>query len=227
MKTAYRLELVSFDICPYVQRSIITLLHKKAPFELSFIDLAEPPKWFNEISPLGKVPLLRVTRDGSPKTTTLFESAVINEFVDEVTEGQLSLEDPLNKALERAWIEVSGELFGLFYAISVAKDENELQEPRSDLWEILRQVEKNLPGGKTFRGEEFSLVDSAFAPLFMRMDLFPSLRTAQEWAELPKVKAWSNALLDLPEVQDSVIPDFKSKMKAYLMEEGSLLAREF
>ena len=54
------LKLISFDLCPYVQRAAIILTEKGVPFERVTIDLANKPGWFLEISPLGKVPLLRV-----------------------------------------------------------------------------------------------------------------------------------------------------------------------
>ena len=67
------IELISFDLCPFVQRSVITLLEKDIPFKRTNIDLANKPDWFLQISPLGKVPVLKI--DGN----ILFESAVINE----------------------------------------------------------------------------------------------------------------------------------------------------
>ncbi len=50
--------LVSFDICPFVQRSAITLEERQVPHELEYIELANPPDWFSAASPLGKVPIL-------------------------------------------------------------------------------------------------------------------------------------------------------------------------
>ena len=76
------LELVSFKLCPFVQRSVITLKRKAAPYSIRYVDLADPPDWFLALSPARKVSLLVV--DG---TDVVFESAVINEFVDEVTPG--------------------------------------------------------------------------------------------------------------------------------------------
>ena len=84
-----KLRLVSFKICPFVQRAVITLKYRNVPFEITYIDLKDPPDWFQEISPLGKVPVLLV--DDSP----LFESAVINEYLDEITGGGLLPSDPL------------------------------------------------------------------------------------------------------------------------------------
>ena len=84
-----QLELISTRRCPFVQRSLITLNYKNIEHQMTFVDLDNPPAWFSEISPFGKVPLLRVDKD-----TVIFESAVINEFLDEITPGQLHPTDP-------------------------------------------------------------------------------------------------------------------------------------
>ena len=77
------LQLISFKTCPFVQRAVITLKHKNIDFDITYIDLAEPPDWFLELSPLQKVPVLKVDDE------VLFESAVINEYLDEITGGDL------------------------------------------------------------------------------------------------------------------------------------------
>jgi len=91
------LELISFNVYPFVQRSVITLIHKNCDYKITFIDVSNPPDWFLEISSLGKVPVLKV--DGKE---VLFESAVINEFIDDVTPGTLKPSDPLTLAKNRA-----------------------------------------------------------------------------------------------------------------------------
>ena len=63
--------LISHDLCPYVQRAVITLAEKRVPFERTYVDLANKPEWFRQISPLGKTPVLKVDDQ------VLFESAVI------------------------------------------------------------------------------------------------------------------------------------------------------
>src|SRR5438128_4732575 len=67
-----KLTLVSHKLCPYVQRAVIALAEKQVPFERIDIDLADKPEWFKAISPLGKVPLLRVSTDSGE--AALFES---------------------------------------------------------------------------------------------------------------------------------------------------------
>src|SRR3954471_2724596 len=93
-------KLVSFPICPYVQRAVITLKFKKVPFEIEYIDLKNKPEWFLKLSPLGKVPILIIDNGKE----VIFESTVINELLDEVTPPATLSKDPVIKAKERAWI---------------------------------------------------------------------------------------------------------------------------
>ena len=106
-----KLRLISFPLCPYVQRAAIVLAEKGVPFERVDIDLSNKPDWFLKLSPLGKVPVLVVTGEDG-REEVLFESAVIAEYLDEVLEPKLLPSDPLEKARHRAWIEFgSGTCF--------------------------------------------------------------------------------------------------------------------
>lgn len=221
------LELVSFDICPYVQRSVITLLHKKVDFKITYIDLQSPPEWFPKRSPLGKVPLLFVREAEGSEPVTLFESAVINEFVDEITPPALTPREPLRRAFERAWIEVGSELLGSLFSITMAGSDEDRKEARDELWSTMDRLEDILPGGKTFRGSEFSLVDSAYAPLFTRLQMFKPMVQDPHWqSKLPKTRRWAESLVELREVRESVIPEFKQKFASYLKLRGNPWAEQ-
>ena len=50
-----RFKLISFKLCPYVQRAAIVLLEKGVPFHRININLAAKPDWFLNMSPNGKV----------------------------------------------------------------------------------------------------------------------------------------------------------------------------
>lgn len=86
------LELISFKTCPFVQRVAIILLEKNIPFKTTYIDLHNKPDWFLKISPMGKVPVLRVNE------YTLFESAVINEYLNETYPPVMHPDDPIQKS---------------------------------------------------------------------------------------------------------------------------------
>ena len=97
-----QLTLVSFDLCPYVQRAAIVLAEKGVAFTRLDVDLADKPEWFKAISPLGKVPLLKIGDD-----TVLFESGPIVEYLDEVHGAPLHPRDPLARARHRGWMELA------------------------------------------------------------------------------------------------------------------------
>jgi glutathione S-transferase len=70
-----KLELISFKLCPFAQRALISLNVQKIDFKMTYINPMDPPDWFKEISPTGQVPLLKVDDQ------VIFESLVFAVFV--------------------------------------------------------------------------------------------------------------------------------------------------
>ena len=211
------IELISFRLCPFVQRSVIVLLEKGIEFKTTYIDLSSKPGWFLAISPLGKVPVLRVGDE------TLFESAIINEFLDEITPPSLHPAIPLDKARHRSWIEFSSEAIMNCYRLMMARDRDTFEETREKLTAQMLLVEKQVTG-PLFAGSSFCLVDSAFAPLFMRIQLMEKLGLPSLMEECPKVTVWAEQLLARPSVQNSVVSDFDQRFKEHFKESGSYLS---
>ena len=211
------IELISFKTCPFVQRAAITLGYKNVEHKITFIDLAEPPEWFLEISPLGKVPVLMV--DGE----VLFESAVINEYLDEITGGDLQPKDSLARAKNRAWIEVASNMLGNSYMMKTATDQENYEKYRDQLVSHLHRVEKRLGDGPWFNGKQFSLADTAFAPLFAHNAVANYRFSVIDPVTMPKVDAWSKRLLALPAVKNSVVAEFEDLYLAALEHGNSYL----
>ncbi len=210
------LELVSFKLCPYVQRAVIALKEKQVSYDITYIDLAEPPEWFLQISPLGKVPLLKV--DGE----VLFESAVISEFIDETTEGSLHPEDALQRAKNRGWIEYASSCLEVIFTLNTSSDHDEFDEAVATMTERLTKLEEVIESSPYFNGEQFSLVDAAFAPLFMRLDLLEKLASVTTCSGLPKVCAWRDQLLQRESVQNSVVEEFPTIYRGMLKMKGGV-----
>lgn len=213
-----KLEVVSAVLCPFVQRSIITLRYKEADFKITHIDLKNKPSWFSDISPLGKVPILRVNDQ-----ITIFESAVINEFVDETIGAPIMPQDPIQRALDRGWIQFGAELFGLHYMMTLEQNPVELEAKIAKLFLELSKLEKTVSQGPYFHGDTFSLIDTSWAPLFMRLFLSRTLAKDARWAAIPKVHKWGLELVKIPAVQQSVVSDFSEQFLAYCAENKSLL----
>lgn len=201
--TAPRLELVSFKTCPFVQRAAIVLHEKAMPFEITYIDRTNRPDWFLKISPLGKVPLLKVD------DSILFESAVIAEYLDEVYPPRLlHPTNALRRAHNRAWIEFSSTLLSSQFQMLMSADRVSFDTAAARFGELLDRLEAELGPGPFFNGAGFALVDCAFAPLFMRMTIMEPYLKHGALARRPRIQAWSKTLLARPAVQRSVVPDF-------------------
>ena len=209
------LHLISFKTCPFVQRAVITLKHKKIDFDITYIDLADPPDWFLEISPLEKVPVLKVDDE------ILFESAVINEYLDEITGGELQPMDPLARAKNRAWIEFASNMLGNLYMMKMSKDAESYDKYRNRLVGQLERVEKRLGDGPWFNGAEFSLADTAFAPLFRQDSVAEGRLSVIDPETMPRVNAWAERLLALPEVRESVVDEFEDLYISAMEKNGS------
>ncbi|HBA28353.1 MAG TPA: glutathione S-transferase, partial [Gammaproteobacteria bacterium] len=87
-----KLELISFKLCPFVQRAIIILKKQKIDYDITFINPMDPPDWFKAISPTGQVPLLKADDE------VIFESSVISEFANDISENDLHPSDAIQKA---------------------------------------------------------------------------------------------------------------------------------
>ncbi|PXF64563.1 glutathione S-transferase family protein [Kangiella spongicola] len=210
--------LISFKLCPFVQRAVITLLHKKIDHTIEYIDLQKKPDWFLEISPLGKVPLLRV------QDHVLFESAVINEYLDETHGEPMLAKDPLAKAEQRAWIEFSSSLFNAQHQLTQARREETYFKIEEDLTKKLAQLERKIGSDGFFEGKKFTLVDSSFAPFLMRSQLVADNIGVDPVSDYKKIMKWRDNLLSLSEVQKSVSKDFEDLYIEGIFERGGYLA---
>lgn len=212
------LELISFKLCPFVQRAVITLEYQHVPYTMTYIDLEDPPEWFADVSPFEKVPVLRV--DGE---VNLFESAVICEYIDEITPTHLQPDVPLERARNRAWTEVASALLVDQYHLLGAADATAYRRARQPLIHKLELMEEQV-AGPFFNGVEPALIDFAIAPLFMRLARLGHRQPVYDARELPKIADWSGALLEIDAVQRSVVPDFDELFGVMVRRRGAYVA---
>ena len=211
------LKLISHKLCPYVQRAVIALQEKGVPFERIDIDLANKPDCFLKISPLGKVPVLVVTRDDG-KEVALFESNVICEYIEETQAGaKLHPQDALTRAEHRAWMEFGSAILGDLWGLETATDAAAFESKRQAVAANFARVEAALGAGPFFAGDKFSLVDAVFAPIFRYFDLFDQLTDLAVFTHTPKLRAWRSALAQRPSVRSAVSPDYPALLHAFLV----------
>lgn len=215
------LKLISFDACPFVQRAAILLHEQGRTFDIKYIDLQNRPDWFLEISPNGKVPVLDV--DGA----TLFESAVILEYLDETSEGHKLLpSDPLERAQQRMWITYISNIMSLGWQLQAANDEDSVRTLATKVRGHLAELAKQLPDEVPYwNGESHSMVDVAIAPIFQRFTWAEALEPSLEIFDIARVALWRDALLARPSTNQAIVDDLEARSAKMLHTIGSWVAR--
>ena len=198
-------KLVSFKVCPFVQRVAITLQYKGIDYDIEYIDLGSPPEWFLAISPLKKVPLLIVD------SKVIFESAVINEYIDEAYQPMLHPQDLLLKAINRSWIEFSNNISLYTFELTIKEKKNDFENILEELLKGFDLVEDYLNAKPFFNGEQFSLVDSSYAPIFQRLEFLAQIYKPIISSERhPKLVKWKDSLLSLNAVKRSTVEEIQN-----------------
>ena len=215
--------LISSVTCPWVQRSVIVMRAKGVEFDVTYIDLRNPPEWFAEISPHEKVPLLKVGG------TVLFESNAIAEYLEDVLEPKLHPADPLKRAQNRAWTDFLPTFAwgpGL-NNLSYCSSRDELPDALDVARERLAPLENAITtqrgnDGPYFNGDQLSLVDAAYGPFFQRFMIAEDALQTRVLDEYPMVKAWAEALLANDTITGAVPDNFAVEFGKNLERRGTL-----
>lgn len=219
-----RLTLVSHPLCPFVQRVAIVLHEKGIAFERINVDLRDKPHWFLAISPMGKVPLLKVLHDNGNESV-LFESAAICEYIEEVQPGPAMLAaDPLRRAQHRAWVEFASATLSDAWGLLNAADHHTAGARATAFRKKLEGLEAAMSDGPYFGGKDFSMVDAFAAPVFRYFDLLVFEPAHKLFDDLARVAIWRRALAERPSVRAAVGEDYAALLRRHLQDQNALWA---
>jgi len=183
------------------ERVKIALQEKGLTYEIGQLDLKKKDQKrpeFLKLNPYGKVPV--IDDDG----TVLFESCVINEYLDEkYPNPPLMPKDPCGRGRVRNLVD-----YGLYFthsAFRALRDET-LKEGEHDLAlmdksrEVLRgllgYLDQELEGKEYFLGE-MSLADIDLITRFLSLECYCAVPAPS----LPRLGAWMDRMKERPSVQ--------------------------
>jgi glutathione S-transferase len=204
-----------------VQRAVIMMRAKGIDFDVTYINLRDKPDWFLEVSPRGKVPVLKV--DDQP----LFESNAIAEYLDEMVEPKMHPADPIKRARNRAWTDfLPNFVYEGLNLVTYCSSREELPKVLDAARNHLSRLEEALGkergnDGPYFNGDQLCLVDAAYGPFLQRFSISEKLLKTGLLDEFPRVKAWSDALLANETVTGAVADTFSKEFEANLEGRGT------
>ncbi|WP_120502220.1 glutathione S-transferase family protein [Roseovarius sp. EL26] len=214
------IKIISFKICPFVQRVTALLEAKNVPYEIEYINLSDKPQWFLDISPTGQVPLM-VTEDG----IALFESDAIVEYIDEVTAPLVNNVSPEQRAIDRAWSYQASKHYLVQCSTMQSADQETLAKRSAKLNKAFETAENKLGAGPYFNGADMGNVDTAWLPLLHRAKIIETRSGYDFLASFPKVKAWQDTLIATGLADKSVATDFEEAFADFYLAERTFLGR--
>lgn len=210
--------LTSFKLCPFAQMAIIVCNKNNIKPEIKYIDPTSPPDWFRKISPTGAVPLLQVD------DRVIFESSVIIEFFNEISADEMHPKDLTIKAQNRSWISIATGLFGELFTLISTKNQEEFNKAQDKVMQNLAKTMQVKSSAKFFNDDNFSLVDVAFAPFFMRLSWI------NQWTDnaltiSSDITKWQDDILAQDFVKNSITPALDDIYLANIEQRDGVLAQ--
>ncbi|KAK6234126.1 hypothetical protein QUC31_006532 [Theobroma cacao] len=143
--------------CPFCQRVVLTLEEKKVPYKMHLVNLSDKPQWFLEISPEGKVPVVKFDDKWVP------DSDVIVGILEEKY-PEPSLKTPPEFA------SVGSKIFGTFITFLKSRDANDGSEQA--LLNELKALDEHLKGqGPFIAGEKITAIDLSLGPKLYHLEI--------------------------------------------------------
>lgn len=214
------MKVISFKICPFVQRVTALLEAKGIEYDLEFIKLNNKPQWFLDISPNGQVPVL-VTDEGD----ALFESDAIVEYLEEAFPPLRPNLSPVEKARERAWSYLATKHYLTQCGAQRSANEEILAERRVKLNKAFDTIEAQLGDTPFFAGDEIGMVDVAWLVLLHRACIIEQKSGYDFLGDRPKLKAWQNNIMRSGLPSKSVAPDFVADFSDFYLSDQTFLGR--
>lgn len=216
-----QLKLVGHQLCPYVQRVVILTSEKKIDILRVDIELHAKPKWFHKLSPTGKVPIL-ITEN----LTTIFDSNVICDYLDEVTAGSLYPEDIIERAKCRSWIQYGNDILNdIAMLIYIDQDIIKYKSRIKSIREKLEVLESIHSGGRFLLGENFYLVDAVYATIFRYFAILElPLEGFKFLRDFRKLDSWKNYLFQRESILNAVPRDYNNLLVAFIKRQKSYLS---
>ncbi|WEM44555.1 glutathione S-transferase family protein (plasmid) [Photobacterium sp. DA100] len=212
------LKVVSFKICPFVQRVTAALAARNIPYEIEFISLKDKPQWFLDISPNGQAPLL-ITDSG----TALFESDAIIEYIEDQYGPLETGVTHEQRALDRAWGYLGAKNYMTQCGTMSSKNEATFEQRNEKFVTAFTKVEKQLSGqSRFFKSDSISNVDIAWLPLLHRAHIIKQHTGYDFLCGLPKTKAWQQAVMASGLVEQTVAEDFEQHFTNFYLSDNHL-----
>ena len=142
-----------------------------------------------------------------------FSRNAIAEYLDETIAPRLHPEDPVLRAVNRAWTDYVPTFSENVTGCAYADDEAEYNESIATIPATFDRLERALEkqgAGPFFNGAKYSLVDAGYAPFLQRYFFLDRIRPIGLIGKYPRLKAWADTLMKRPSTHSFPEPEFEA-----------------
>ncbi|CAH9094951.1 unnamed protein product [Cuscuta epithymum] len=191
---------------PFTQRVLLTLEEKHLPYDLKLVDLRNKPEWFLDVSPEGKVPVVKIDENWIP------DSDVITQALEEKFPNP-SLKTPPERA------SVGSYIFPKFIGFLKSNDTGDGSE-HTLLEELTAYDDYLKENGPFINGKLVSAADLSLGPKLYHMEI--ALGYYKKWSvpdSLAYVKAYMKDMFSRDSfvitraLEDDIIEGWRSKVE--------------
>ncbi len=214
------IELIGYELCPFTQRIHIILTEKNVPHKTTYIDIFNKPEWFNTVSPLKEIPILKFNNK------VIFKSNAICEFINDILALELYPQDIFELANSRAWIEFGHSLIMDIYNMSISQNKKEYSDKYDEVYKKLERINNEKTKQPYFYGNFFSMIDACYATIFIRLNSLDEAYKTNLLNNFEDLQIWDKELSKKTSVSSSIIDGYSEKLHDLLMKKNAYIVNK-
>jgi glutathione S-transferase len=159
---------------------------------------------------------------------SLFESNAIAEYLDETIAPRLHPQDPVARAVHRAWTDYVPSFASAVTGCAYSATEADYRKAVESIPTAFERLEKALVkqgSGPYFDGSRYSLVDAAYAPFLQRYDFLDRIKPLGQIEKYPRLAAWRSALMERRSTHSFAPAEFEAMYRANVKRRNAWLSQ--
>ncbi|MDV3002912.1 MAG: hypothetical protein N5P05_004567 (plasmid) [Chroococcopsis gigantea SAG 12.99] len=126
-----------------------------------------------------------------------------------------------------SWIEFGSSILNSIAGLYNAPNQENFTAKCAELTDKFLWIEPHLSDLGYFTGENFSLVDAVYGPIFRYFEVLNEIAELGIFKDTPKINSWQQQFQARPSIQRAVTEDYEQRLIIFLKQRNSYLSTLF
>ncbi len=210
--------LIGFNTCPYVHRIRLLLEAARQPYSFTVLNPhIDKPKWFTQLSPTGKVPLIDING------RILCETTAIVEYLNDHFENVFLPSDIWQRAHYRSLISRAEELLASLWKMYNADTESDFLDETTHFNHLMARHDNDLKPYASDLTMKLCALSCTYAPVFYKYQRLESYLQRSLYPRSSKLSQWQHKVLSLPCFKATIGASYHAENKVFVASFDSYL----